>query len=228
MNNFTVVVQNQLNFNKVLETLIAQLVAALPHPNGGVFPSQPVVPIKENVKAMITQSGKTMAEPKEKSKKMGPTDPVEEEETAEAKVEAESRPEKEEENLGKVSPKDISDTHLLPFPRQAKKLVEDEKLSHFVEVIRRIYVHIPMLDAMQVLTYVRYLKNILNQKRPIPKMDKLVFVKRCSAAILDGLPDKMDDPSVPTISYLIGTQKFDQALCDLRACMSIMPKVIYD
>jgi hypothetical protein len=60
-----------------------------------------------------------MAEPKAKSKKMGPTDPIEEEEKAEAKVEVESSSEKEEENLGKTSPKDISVTHLLLFPRPA-------------------------------------------------------------------------------------------------------------
>jgi hypothetical protein len=35
------------------------------------------------MKAVITQSEKTMAEPKAKSKKMSPTDPVEEEEKAE-------------------------------------------------------------------------------------------------------------------------------------------------
>jgi hypothetical protein len=90
----------------------------------------------------------SLAKPKAKSKKMSPTDLVEEEEKAEAEVEAEPRSEKEEENLGKASPKDISDTHILP----------------------------------------------------------------CNAAILDDLPDKMGDPGVPTISYLIGTQKFDQAL----------------
>jgi hypothetical protein len=90
----------------------------------------------------------SLAKPKAKSKKMSPTDPVEEEEKAKAEVEAEPRSEKEEENLGKESPKDISDTHLLLY----------------------------------------------------------------SAAILDDLPDKIDDPSVPTISCLIGTQKFDQAL----------------
>jgi hypothetical protein len=228
MNNFTMAVQNQLNFNKVLETQIAQLVAALPHPNGGDFPGQPAVPIKENVKVVITQSKKTMSEPKVKSKKMGPTNPVEEEEKADAEVEAEPRPEKEEETLGKTSPKDIGDTHLLPFPRQAKKLVEDEKFNRFVEVIRRMNVHIPMLDAMQVLTYARYLKDILNQKRPIPEMDRLIFVERCSAAIFDGLPDKMGDLAVPTISCLSGTQKFDQALCDLGASVNTMPKVIYD
>jgi hypothetical protein len=38
----------------------------------------------------------------------------------------------------------------------------------------------------------------------------------------------MGDLGVPTISCLIGTQKFDQALYDLGASVSIMPKVIYD
>jgi hypothetical protein len=38
----------------------------------------------------------------------------------------------------------------------------------------------------------------------------------------------MGDPGVPAISCLIGTQKFDQALCDLEASVSVMPKVIYD
>jgi hypothetical protein len=55
-----------------------------------------------------------------------------------------------------------------------------------------------------------------------------VFAERCSAAILDGLPDKMGDPGVLKISCLIGTQKFDQVLCDLGASMSVMSKVIYD
>jgi hypothetical protein len=57
----------------------------------------------------------SLAEPKEKSKKMSPTDSVKEEEKATAEVEVEPRSEKEEENLGKALPKDISDTHLLPY-----------------------------------------------------------------------------------------------------------------
>jgi hypothetical protein len=36
------------------------------------------------------------------------------------------------------------------------------------------------------------------------------------------------DPGVPTISCMIGTQEFDQALCDLGASVSVMPMVIYD
>jgi hypothetical protein len=74
----------------------------------------------------------------------------------------EPKPEKEGIYFGKASPKDVSDTHVLPFPRKVKKPVEDEKFSHFMEVIRKMYVHIPMLDAMQVPTNAKYLKDILN------------------------------------------------------------------
>jgi hypothetical protein len=90
----------------------------------------------------------SLAKPKAKSKKMSPTNPVKKEEKDKAEVEAEPRSKNEEENIGKPSSKDISDTHLL----------------------------------------------------------------QCSDAILVDLPDKMGDPGVPTISCLIGTQKFDQAL----------------
>jgi hypothetical protein len=77
----------------------------------------------------------------------------------------------------KASPKDISDTHQLPFPRQVKRHVEDEKFSRFLEVIQRMYIHIPMIDAMQVPTSARFLKDILNQKRPIPETNMLVFAE---------------------------------------------------
>jgi hypothetical protein len=59
--------------------------------------------------------GISLVEPKVKSKKMSPTNPVEDEEKAEAEVEVEPRSKKDEENHGKASPKDISDTHLLPY-----------------------------------------------------------------------------------------------------------------
>jgi hypothetical protein len=66
--------------------------------------------------------------------------------------------------------------HVLPFPRQVKKPVEDKKFSCFIEVMRKMYVHIPMLDAMHVPTYAKYLKDILKPKRTSPEMDKLLFV----------------------------------------------------
>jgi hypothetical protein len=49
----------------------------------------------------------SLVEPKVKSMKMSPIDPVEEKEKAEVEVDAEPRSEREEENLGKASPMDM-------------------------------------------------------------------------------------------------------------------------
>jgi predicted secreted Zn-dependent protease len=71
-NNFNVALQNKLNFNKTLETWIVQFAAALLHPNGGRFPGQSAASIRENVKVVISQSRKTMVEPKAKLKRQVP------------------------------------------------------------------------------------------------------------------------------------------------------------
>jgi hypothetical protein len=68
-------VQNQLSFNKLLETQIVQLALALSHPYGGGFLGQSATLVKENVKAVITQSGKTMSKPKANPKKTAPIEP---------------------------------------------------------------------------------------------------------------------------------------------------------
>ncbi|XP_015638128.1 uncharacterized protein [Oryza sativa Japonica Group] len=85
-----------------------------------------------------------------------------------------------------------------------------------------------LLDTMQVSTYARYLKDILNNKRPLPTTEVVKLTEECSKAILHKLPEKKKDPRCPTITCLIGTQKFDQAFCDLGASVSIMPKEVFD
>jgi hypothetical protein len=51
MDNFTVATQNQLSFNKMLETQIQQIAVTLPHQSNG-DPSQS--PIQESVKFIFT------------------------------------------------------------------------------------------------------------------------------------------------------------------------------
>jgi hypothetical protein len=52
--------------------------------------------------------------------------------------------------------KDFHDTTLLPFP-QRRSTTTNERLSKFVNVIQKLYVNIPLLDAKQVPTYEKYL-----------------------------------------------------------------------
>jgi hypothetical protein len=128
-----------------------------------------------------------------------------------------------EEGLRKMAPQEYVDTTLLPFPRRIKKPTMDEQFGKFVEVIKKLNVNIPFLEAMQVPTYAKYLKDILNNKRPLPTMDMVKLTEECSAAIL-----KKKDPGCPTISCSIGSEHFENELCDLGASVSIMPKVVFD
>ena len=123
-------------------------------------------------------------------------------------------------------PHEFCDTHVLPFPQRNRKATEDEQFKKFIEVIKKLYIDVPLVDAMQVATYAKYLKDMLNWK-PIPSTKVVKLSEQYSVAILNQLLEKKD-PGNPTISCSIGTQQFDQALYDLGASVSVMPKVVYE
>ena len=81
---------------------------------------------------------------------------------------------------------------------------------------------------MQVPTYAKYIKDILRNKQTLPTTEVMQLTEECSVAILDPLPVKKKDPGYPTITCSIGAQHFSNALCDLGASVSVMPKVVYD
>ncbi|WVZ79671.1 hypothetical protein U9M48_027224 [Paspalum notatum var. saurae] len=118
----------------------------------------------------------------------------------EDKVADENTPGKEERPTSKHLPHEFYDTTVLPFPPRNKKAAADEQYSKFVVVIKKLYVNIPLLDAMQVPTYAKYLKDILNNKKHLPSTEIVHLTEECSAAIL-----KKKDPASPTISCSIGT-----------------------
>ena len=63
---------------------------------------------------------------------------------------------------------DYHDTTTLPFPERIRKPVADEQFGKFFEVIKKLYVNIPLLDAMQVPMYAKYIKYMLGNKRALP------------------------------------------------------------
>ena len=97
----------------------------------------------------------------------------------------------------------------------------DEQFGKFIEVIKKLYVNIPLLDAMQVPTYAKYIKDILGNKRALPTTEVVQLTEECSAAILNPLLVKKKDPGCPTITCSIGTQHFSNTLCDLGASVSV-------
>ena len=85
-----------------------------------------------------------------------------------------------------------------------------------------------MLDVIQVPTYVNYLLDILNNKRPLPSTEVIKLMEECSAAILNTSPIKKKDLGCPTIDCSIRSQDFENALSDLGASVSVMTKKVFD
>jgi hypothetical protein len=70
----------------------------------------------------------------------------------------------------------------------------DEHFGKFVEVIQKLYVNIPLLDTIQVTTYAKYIRDILNKKRPLSTAEVIKLTEECSAAILNKSLEKKKDP----------------------------------
>ena len=64
--------------------------------------------------------------------------------------------------------RDCNDTTALPFLERKRRPVANKQFGKFVEVIKKLYGNIPLLDTMQVPTYAKYLKDILGNKRVLP------------------------------------------------------------
>jgi hypothetical protein len=86
-----------------------------------------------------------------------------------------------------------------------------------------------LLDALQVPTYSRYFKDILANKYEIATfgVDHVKMSEQCSAAIANGL-ENQKDPGCLTISCSVGLFKFEKALCDLGASVSVMPRDVFE
>ena len=219
----TSALKNQLSSNKTLETRLAQLAAALPVCESGKIPGQPEVS-QESVRAVTTRGGRSTKDPPYPDN-AGPT-------TEKPKEKSQPSPPQEdsdkEEEVTTQTPQEFVDTSLLPFPNRNRKSSVDEQFARFIEVIQKIHINVPLLDAMQVPTYARYLKDILNNKRPLPTSETVKLTETCSEAILCKIPEKKKDPGYPTITCSIGPFSFNHALCDMGASVSVMPKSVFD
>ena len=145
----------------MIETQVAQLASACPNVNTGKLPGQPEVPSKENVNAVTTCGGKSTREPpfpqdagtRRKAAFASHADAKEEEQ--EEAVDSNAIATQEDPMEPPRTSRDYHDTTALPSLERIRKPVADEQFGRFVEVIKKLYVNIPLLDAMQVPTYAK-------------------------------------------------------------------------
>jgi hypothetical protein len=92
---------------------------------------------------------------------------------------------------------DFHDTNFIPYPKRVRKPQVDDQFRKFVEVIQKLYVNIPLLDDMQVPTFPKSIRDILNKNKPLPTMEIIKLTKECSVAILNTSLIKKKDQDAP-------------------------------
>jgi hypothetical protein len=143
-----------LNMMKILETQVGQLVWRL-SANEGKLLGQPKCP--EMAKAIQTHSGKETEDLERSAGVRKPKPTVGTEEFAKEEVTEIVT----EEPKFEMPKEDTKIPQLKPRYFRGKLYNNFEK---FVEVVRRLSINMPLLDALQVPTYSRYFKDILANK----------------------------------------------------------------
>jgi hypothetical protein len=204
---------------KMLKTQVGQLVGRL-SANEGKLPGQSQGP--ETAKAIQTRSGKKTEDLKHSTGARKPKPSTEAEEFVKEEVTEIVTEEHEFEMTGE----DTKTPQLKPRYLRGKL---DNHFEKFVEVVHRLSINMPLLDALQVPTYSRYFKDILANKYEIATLgvDHVKMSKQCSTAIANGL-GKHGDPGCLTIPCSVGLFKFKKALCDLGETVSVMPRDVFE
>jgi hypothetical protein len=208
-----------LNMMKMLETQVGQLVGCLTT-SEGKLPGQPKGPVM--AKVIQTRSGKETEDPERSVGARKPKPSAEAEEFAKEEVTEIVTKEPEFEMPGE----DSKIPQLSPRYFRGKL---DNHFEKFVEVVHRLSINMSLLDALQVPTYSRYFKNILANKYEIETVgvDHVKMSAQCSAAVANGL-EKQKDLRCLTIPCSVGSFKFEKALCDLGASVSVMPRDVFE
>jgi hypothetical protein len=208
-----------LNMMKMLEMQVGQLAGRLTT-NEGKLPGQPKG--HETAKAIQTHSRKETKDPEHSTGARKPKPSAEAEEFAKEEV---TEIVTEEPEFGMPG----EDTKILPLKPRYFRGKLGNHFEKFVEVVRRLSINMPLLDALQVPTYSRYFKDILANKYEIATLgvDHVKMSEQRSVAIANGL-EKQKDPRCTTIPCSIGSFKFEKALCDLGESVSIMPRDVFE
>ena len=134
----------------------------------------------------------------------------------------------EEEIEAKDQPNMTKPTIPILYPQCLKKSKLDKQFTKFLEVFKKLHINIPFVDAFeQMPNYVKFMKEILSNKRRLSNFETVNLTEECSAILQRKVPQKLKDPGSFTIPCTIGNSIFEKASCDLGASINLMPLSIF-
>ncbi|XP_052290908.1 uncharacterized protein LOC107175740 [Citrus sinensis] len=197
---------------------IANLLSSIPQ---GSLPSNTETNPKEQVNAIILQSGKQLEDLPKEEKKVD---------------------EKQVEDTTKVSkatsseipqPKPAAPIKAyappIPFPQRLRKNNIDKQFLKFLDVFKKLHINIPFADALeQMPLYAKFIKEMLSNKRKLEEYEIVMLTEDCTAILQNKLSSKLKDPGSFNIPCTIGNTYFDKALCDLDRSIKYPRGIVED
>ncbi|KAL5827616.1 hypothetical protein ACOSQ3_019455 [Xanthoceras sorbifolium] len=223
---------------QILEVQVGQLARSSQSRAQGALPSNIETNLKEHCMALTLRSGKQVDQPvgvQEKEKEMSNVKPHGDNSFSTKDKEEEKEKEiNKEDNLTETSfdlppsPEVMAYVPPIPYPQRLKKYKDEKSFKKFLEVFKKLHINIPFAKALAPMpTYVKFLKEIISNKRRFEDFETVTLTEECSAIILNKLSPKLKDPGSFTIPCTIGNTKFGNALCDLGASINLMPFSVF-
>nr|KYP47182.1 hypothetical protein KK1_031205 [Cajanus cajan]KYP52313.1 hypothetical protein KK1_025786 [Cajanus cajan] len=108
----------------------------------------------------------------------------------------------------------------------------EEVDKEILETFRKVEVNIPLLDAIkQIPRYAKFLKDLCTHKRKLKGNERISIGRNVSALISElvpHIPEKCKDPGTFYVPCIIGNNKFENAMLNLRASIIVMPLSIFN
>ncbi|XP_062080618.1 uncharacterized protein LOC133785389 [Humulus lupulus] len=180
------------------------------------LPSTTEVNPKEQCQAITLRSGTRYEGPKKnQSEEEGQKENTQGEEEKKFNDETVTEDLRKEED---VPPMSIEHHVKIPYPQRLCKHNLDKKFAKFLEVFKKLHINIPFAEALeQMSSYVKFMKEILSNKRKMGDYETVALTEECSAILQRKLPQKLRDPGSFTIPCTIGGfESIGQALIDVQ------------
>ena len=219
---------NQAAQLRSLEAQMGQMANLLTERQPGSLPSNSEVNPRrdgnEHVKPVTLRSGKDL----ETKEKPSTTEEVETENVIQPSQSNDTNKEQLKEKQSEENTTEAKASMPVPYPQRLKKHKLDKQFTKFMDVFKKLHINIPFSDALeQMPSYVKFMKDILSQKRILADFETVNLTEECSAILQRKLPQKLKDPGSFTIPCTIGNAIFERALCDLGASINLMPLSIF-
>ena len=88
----------------------------------------------------------------------------------------------EEETEAKDQPTTTEPTVPIPYPQSLNKNKLDKQFTKFMKVFKKLHINIPFADTLeQMPSYVKFMKDILSNKRRLSDFETVNLIEECSA-----------------------------------------------